>query len=164
MLIHTPRPVRTLFLLAALGASSHALAQWVWVDEHGVKQFSDVAPPPNIPPDHILKQPHGGATLPPPSDAPAAADKAPMTTAEKNADFNKRKQEQAEKAKKADEEVKRQAAKTDNCSRATGYLAGLKNGERITTTNANGDRSYLSDDDRAKEQARVQSVIDSNCQ
>ena len=63
-------------LLFFLLATTDAIAQYVWLDEHGVKQFSDVAPPGNIPEKRILKQPHGGmeaANTTPPVAASATA-------------------------------------------------------------------------------------------
>jgi len=157
-------------LLATLTVAGSAFAQWVWVDEHGVKQFTDVAPPSNVPLNHILKQPHGsGSSTVPKADAPddksvdAASDapNAPMTTAEKEADYKKRKLAQAEKDKKAAEETKRTQANTDNCARAKQYLDTLNSGQRIATTDSNGERSYLSDNDRTKETARAQEMAGS---
>lgn len=162
-------------LLATSIITGSAVAQYVWLDAHGVKQFSDVAPPSDVPQNRILKQPHRSGDSPAAGATPdaaagagtadAAADaKGPATVAEKNAEYNKRKQEQAEKAKKASEEAKNKAAKADNCTRATNYLTGLKSGVRMATTDANGERSFMSDDERAKAEARTQSTIDSDCQ
>ncbi|MFI4938854.1 MAG: DUF4124 domain-containing protein [Burkholderiales bacterium] len=158
-------------LLAASSVAVSALAQYVWLDEHGVKQFSDIAPPSSVPQSRILKQPRriGGDT---PVAAPAAPSgatatdssasaKAPMTTTEKNADFNKRKLAKAEQDKKAEEEAKRQASQAENCARATSALNSLKSGIRVMTTGSDGQRAYLSDEDRAKQEAQQQSVVDS---
>ena len=165
-----------LLQIALLAASScvisSALAQWVWLDEHGVKQFTDVAPPASVPQNRILKQPHGAPTQKP-SDAPdktgdaaTGTDKAatePKTTAEKEADYKKRKLEQAEKDKKAAEEAKRKQSNEENCARTKSYLQSLKSGERIKSTDNNGERSYLSDDDRIKEEARAEEAISASC-
>jgi hypothetical protein len=158
-------------LLTMLSLAGSALAQYVWLDEHGVKQFSDIAPPANVPQNRILKQPHratettaGSAAAADATADDAASSKGPMTAAELNAAYNKRKQDEAEKAKKAEAETKKQAAKADNCARATNYLTTLNSGVRVSTTDANGQRSYLSDDERAKEQAQTQSMVDTNCQ
>ena len=159
------------FLAISLGllVASSALAQYVWLDEHGVKQFSDVPPPGNVPQNRILKQPHRTtADQPAPATADdakkdgASTDKAPMTTAEKNADFNKRKQEKEAKEKKAEEEATRQAQNEANCKNARNYLNTLKSGIRISSTDDNGQRSYMSDADRAQEQQKAQEAVD-NC-
>lgn len=168
-------PMRTnyfkkmVMLLATSCVAASAFAQYVWLDEHGVKQFSDIAPPGNVSQDRILKQPRHASghepTAATPADAGAAdgsaAGKAPATTAEKNADYNKRRLEQAEKDKKTEEEAKRKLVKADDCARATSYLGSLKSGIRIAKTESNGERSYLTDADRAKEEAQAQSAVDS---
>ncbi|BBB67028.1 hypothetical protein UNDYM_2775 [Undibacterium sp. YM2] len=71
-----------------------AHAQYVWIDDKGNKQFSDLPPPKSVPKDKILKAP-GGAKA---AQAPAADDKAasasqaapklekPVTLATKNED------------------------------------------------------------------------------
>ncbi|HSY27509.1 MAG TPA: DUF4124 domain-containing protein, partial [Burkholderiaceae bacterium] len=59
------------------------------------------------------------------------------------------------------DEAKRKQANEENCTRTKSYMESLKSGARITSTDANGERSYLSDDDRAKETARAQEALDS---
>jgi hypothetical protein len=158
-------------LLAMSGAVASAFSQYVWLNEHGIKEFSDIAPPSSVPQERILKQPHGASWVAPPvapapppgaaSEDSSAADKTPMTTAEKNTDFNKRTLAKADKDKKAEEDAKRQASVVDTCARAASYLNSLKSGIRIATTASNGERSYLTDQDRATEEAQTQSVVDS---
>lgn len=157
-------------LVAASQFSTSAFAQYVWLDDHGVKQFSDGPPPASVPQNRILKQPHAPAANYSPaskdSDKPvdASADSAPKgppTQADKEADYKKRHEEQAAKQKKADEEAKKAQDKSDSCARAKSYYDSLQSGMRISTTDANGQRSYLSDDDRAKEVARAQDMLNS---
>lgn len=154
-------------MLATLCISASALAQWVWLDEHGVKQYTDIAPPANVPQNHILKQPRGtapAAKSDAPEDKPADAatdTKGPMTTADKEADYKKRKLDQAEKDKKAAEKAKHEQENAENCARTKAYLGSLNSGQRISTTESNGDRGFMTDDDRAKETARAQEMLDS---
>lgn len=152
--------------LLAVASSAPALAQYVWLNEKGVKQYSDMPPPPSIPVNQILKQPTGSASHPandetsaPAQSEPAAASKRPMTTAEKNADFRKRHAEQAEKEKKAAEQAKAAAEKAKNCQRAREYQNALASGGRIAHTDQNGDRSFLTDDQRAQEMKDVNRVL-----
>jgi hypothetical protein len=158
-----PTFVKQGIFLAGLLMSTCALAQFVWIDEHGVKQFSDTAPPSNIPKDHILKQP--GRDVPRRSEASAPdaasvdADKAPATVAEKNADYNKRKALQAEKDKKTAEETKRKETDAANCARAKQYLDTLNSGVRMKTAGSDGQQTFMSDDDRAKELQRAQQAL-----
>jgi hypothetical protein len=150
--------------LAALSLTSAAFAQYMWLDERGVKQFSDRPPPSSVPANRILKQP-GGAHSAAPTTAPAAPaanapvnqnttaakDKAPMTTAEKNADFLKRRAEQGEKDKKAEEQARLASEKVKNCERAGEYQRLLESGVRIARTDRGGERYYITDDQRSRE-------------
>jgi hypothetical protein len=79
-------------------AAAPALAQYMWLDEKGVKQLSDRPPPPSVPDKRILKAP-GKPTFNPnapaeddgaPAADAAAQPKAAPTLAERNADYNKR--------------------------------------------------------------------------
>jgi type IV secretory pathway VirB10-like protein len=162
-----------------------AFAQFAWIDHQGVRQYSDQPPPPSIPKNRILKQP--GVVLRTPADeipAPAAvtgavngataptagtpaagkplADKGPQTTAEKNADYVKRRSDQAEKDKKDAEEAKLADAKRKNCERAQQYARSLKSGERISSMDKDGNRVYMADDQRAKEASDTSRALE-NC-
>lgn len=153
---------------AGLLVSSCVLAQakYVWIDEHGVKQFADTPPPGNIPDKNILKQPHRTAPQPAGAKGDASADSAATsdakpapTTADRNADFNKRRAEQAEKDKKADEEAKKQEANATNCARAKQYLDTLNSGARVSSVGSDGQRSYMDDNQRAQETQRAQQAV-----
>lgn len=160
--------------VAALSFATAALAQYVWLDEKGVKQFSDMPPPASVPQNRILKQPaaaapaqaQGAATDKIGAQGEAAAgsvkSKLPMTTADKNADFLKRRNEQAEKEKKAADEAKRKADNAQDCERARGYAHSLEAGERIARTDKSGERAYLSDEERARELQDVRRTL-ANC-
>lgn len=157
-------------VLATLAVSSAAFAQYVWLDERGVKQYSDMPPPASVPQKRILKAPGSSsravASTSAESAAPAtqgeetAKDKTPLTTAEKNADFNKRRAEQAEKEKKAAEEAQRVAENAKRCEQARSYQRALQSGTRIARTDNNGERSFLSDEQRASEAREAQRILD----
>jgi hypothetical protein len=170
-------PAMTIFrfapIVAALTLAAFAplsFAQYVWTDDKGGKQFSDMPPPPNIPKNRILKQPGAkapteqepttapSASAPNSASAPAAA-KGPMTTAERNADFNKRRMEQAEKEKKTAQETEKQAALAKNCERARAYSRTLESGQRIANTDSSGERNFMSDEQRGKELRDTQRVL-----
>jgi len=154
--------LRTSLVLAALCCfTTAALAQYVWLDDKGSKQFSDQPPPTSVPKNKILRVPGGNIdrVISEP-DADADADQAkktkqPESVAEKEAAYKKRRDEMATKDKKAAEEAKNTAAKTDNCRKMREYKQSLDSGQRISTTDANGNRSYLSDDKRAQEQSTL---------
>ena len=162
--------------MAILGIATTASAQYVWLNEKGIKQYSDMPPPSSIPKSRILKE-AGMAVRSTPQEAPAsgeavanagtagatavpAKDKAPMTTAEKNADFQKRKIEQAQKDKKAAEQEKFAADKARNCEQARAYNRTLQSGERVARTDKNGERYYLSDEQRGQEARDAKRTVD----
>ncbi len=154
-------------LLAGLLAGSAAMAQakYVWVDAQGVKQFSDTPPPGDIPEKNIIKSPRRSAPATPARDAAAAGDSASAdapkqpTTAEMEADYKKRKAEQAEKDKKAADDARQKQAKAENCEIAKRNLAQLNSGMRMQTTDKDGQRAFLTDDQRAQETARAQQTV-----
>ena len=157
----------------SLWLCASASAQYIWLDKNNVKVYSDQPPPSSIPNNRILKSPRnqpaqniretmtGSAAQGTDSttDTSASKKQAPMTTAEKNADFNKRKMEQAEKDQKADEEKKRADAKAQNCERAKEYQRTLNSGQRIARSGQSGEREYISDEDREKESRTVQEAL-----
>ena len=160
--------------LVLLSLATSALAQFVWLDEKGVKQYSDLPPPSSVPNKRILKTP--GQSLPRGTTevtetaeaADAGADskpeaKAPPTIAEQNAAFQKRKTEQAEKAKKAEQEAKLASNKAENCARARANQRTLDSGARIAQTDASGQRSYMNDQQRAQQNAQNRETLN-ECQ
>ena len=151
-----------LLSVAMLVISSSAMAQYVWLDDSGAKQFSDQPPPANIPKNHILK--FAGRT--PDSQTALDADvagsapaKAPPSLAEQEMEYKKRHQEQVAKQQKEEEAAKNAAIKADSCRRQRDYKQSLDSGMRIAQTDANGNRSFLTDDKRAEEQATVNQYL-----
>lgn len=157
---------------ALLAVSAQALAQYMWIDEKGVKQLSDRPPPPSVPQNHILKapgkplfnpnappEPEAGAS---PDAAPEPKVKAPPTLAERNADFNKRKAEAQQAAQKSGEEATRKAAETANCEAARNNQRALDQGVRMSSYDKNGERTIMSDTQRAESGKKNQQVL-ANC-
>lgn len=141
-------------LLAA--ASGGATAQYVWLDDKGVKQYSDMPPPAGIPASRVLKS--AGAQ-------PAAANPEPAagpSMAERNAAFEKRRIEQAEREKKEGEQARQAADMARNCEQARAYSLLLASGQRVSRMDRNGERNYLNDQDRAQEAQSTRRVLE-NC-
>jgi hypothetical protein len=165
----------SLAAVAAISLTTAAFGQYVWLNENGIKHYSDTPPPPSVPKNRILKQP-GKASSPMPQaiftpaeavanvekNVPAFAtkEKAPMTTAEKKTDFDKRRIEQAEKEKKAAEQEKLAADKSKNCEQARAFQRTLDSGQRLARSDKNGERYYVSDAERAKEAQEARRVLD----
>ena len=163
-------PLAALVLASACVLPLTAFAQWQWVDGSGRKVFSDKAPPPEILPKNILRQP-GLKGLPPAAqeaaDAAAAtktAANAPKVTGRDKALEEKKKQADEEAAEKRKaQEAAVAAAKADNCARAKQAKVTYDSGLRISRTNAKGEREILDDQQRAAEVKHIQSVIDREC-
>ncbi len=166
-----PSSLRLLLAGVLLAVSAQALAQYIWIDEQGVKQLSDRPPPPSVPAKRILKQP-GKPMFNPNAPAEAAADAAPEaaepkvtappTLAERNAEFKKRQADAAEAAKKASEESARKAEQAANCAAARTNARSLDQGIRLSGFDKNGERTILDDAERA-ELARKNQEILANC-
>lgn len=155
--------------LALLAFASSAWAQYIWIDDKGTKQFSDMPPPASVPKSRILKQPgkaHSSSeSIPAPAAAGSGTDntaKAPPSLAERNAEFTKRRAEQAEKEKKAAEQAQAARDKAKNCENARNYQRELESGVRLTSADKNGERVHMSDDQRNRELQETNRVL-ANC-
>jgi hypothetical protein len=163
-----PRLQHVFVALALLGCTSAAMAQYVWLNEKGVKQYSDVPPPASVPNSRILKAPGGVPRADNTAETDASAPNgdqskpAAKSLAEQNAEFEKRRTEQAEKDKQAAEKAKQAASKQKACENARDYNRALSSGQRISRMNAAGERTYLSDEERAQEERETQRTL-ANC-
>jgi hypothetical protein len=142
-----------------------AHAQYAWVDEKGVRHYSDRPPPPSTPAAKILKSPQKQNAEPQeaePAAAPADMQKVGTrpTLAEREADFRKRAQEQAKDEKKAAEDAAAKQAQAENCASARQYKNQLESGIRVAETDEKGERAFLSDEDRAKRLAKTNKTLE----
>lgn len=145
-------------LLAAsclIGHRAFAQTPYVWVDDKGVKQFSDQPPPPSVPKSRIIK--FSGKSIDN-QDVPSGATNdaiRPVKPADSVADrelaYKKHRDDVVAQEKKDAEAQKNSAAQAENCKRMRDYKAALDSGQRIAETDANGNRAYMSDDKRAQE-------------
>lgn len=152
---------------ALLAFATLAQAQYMWIDEKGLKQFSDRAPPASVPLKNILKAPRGAAsaaTLE--AEAAAAAStpeaakpKAAPTMADRNADYRKRAKESTEREQKETDEQLARADQADNCERARSAKQSMESGARIGTQDNNGERGFMTDEQRAVETRKIDKVL-----
>lgn len=156
----------TLALLLALPA---AHAQWKWRDKDGRVQYSDRPPPAGVPEKDVLQRPSSNVRVmvvppaPVASATPAAAP-SPAAKASDPALEAKRKQaEAAEAEKRKAEEAKEAKARADNCQRLRGYARALEDGQRVSRTNAQGEREFLDDRQRGQELARTRELMGQDC-
>lgn len=159
-------PMAWLLLAASASVAAPALAQYMWLDDKGVKQLSDRPPPPSVPDQRILKAP-GKPTFNPnapaaddgaPADAAAAPKPAP-TLAERNADYDKRRADAAQAAQQAAQEAERKANDVANCNAARQNQLALDQGLRMSSYDKNGERSFMSDAERAEAAKKNQKVL-----
>lgn len=161
-------PCARLMAAAALTlVAGLAQAQYVWIDAKGIKQFSDRSPPSSVPDKDILRAPGRPAVtiLPDEAQQPAAASvvetakKAPPTMAERNVEFNKRVSDKAAADKKLAAEAQAKAAKAAQCAAARDYKIQLDSGVRISTVTQGGERAFMSDAERAVDNAKANKVL-----
>jgi hypothetical protein len=152
-------------LLLAAGSAQAQL--YHYKDASGRTVYSDTPPPPGTPAGNIMKAPKMNPAAPAPAPAAAAAgekDKdgkevkkdGPKTTADREADYKKR---QADAEKKAQEDAKKTAEdqqRQQRCSGLQSNLAALQSGQRIRKFDANGNPSFVDDNERAAEIAKAQ--------
>ena len=156
-----------LLALAAIGA--HAQTLWKWRDAAGQLHISDTAPPPGTPARNIISGPGG---LPPvamtpkaasDAEAPQAAASAGESALDKKKKAAEKQKADAEKAEHDAVEARNAAIRKDNCAHAQSSLQELQSGQRVARMNANGEREFLDDAQRAAETKRVQDAVTSNC-
>ena len=146
-------------------ATQLAHAQYVWIDANGTRQYSDRPPPPGTPPHKILKAPGAGADAsleaakPATPEARPAAPKGPPTLAEREQAFRKRTQERAEQERKESMEAERRRELAERCEAARDVQAQLASGIRIARIDQNGERSYMSDEEKAAKTAQMHRVL-----
>lgn len=164
---------KTFFSTISIGltllCATPAWAQYIWLNDKGVKQYSDQPPPKSVPKNKIVKSPFGSSR---PADSASAEGKnsdanksemekieKPVTLAKKNEEFNKRKIAKEEADKKAEAEQQNTAVKEKNCERTKSYKQSLDEGVLIMTRNKNGERIPLDEAQRAKEAAEAKKIL-----
>lgn len=140
-----------LALLLAVLAAPAAAQLYKWKDSQGNVIYSDRPPP-----DASQKS----TTLKAPPAAPAAPPTQQKSVKEQELDFRQRQTERAEAAAKAQKEADLRA---QNCTSARSNLSTYTDGGRIVRFNAQGEREYVTDDDRAREIQRWQEEIKRWC-
>lgn len=164
-MLHPTTSLRHFAACLLLAGSSLAHAQYAWIGENGVRQFSDRPPPPGTPAHKILKAP--GRALP---AAPAAASDAasavpaptrgPKTLAEREAEYRARSKMREEQDKKDAAEAQRQRDLAQHCQDARDMRAHVESGIRIAKVDAKGERSFMTDEERAAQLARANKALE----
>jgi hypothetical protein len=158
---------KALFGLIALAVSAAAIAQqYKWVDNRGKVQYGDT-PPPGVTATP-LRSPSGPASASMPASAAKKDDakvakKGPLSPAEQEAEFRKRQIDARKEQEKQAQASQETVAKKENCARAQEYMRTLDSGQRISRTDASGERRFLEDADIAKEKTRARQDVQNWC-
>ena len=161
-----------LIALLCLAAAGAAHAQWKWRDAKGNVQYSDLPPPSGTPDKDILQRPQAAArptivVAPPGFQASAASAPRPAasgpTKAELDAAARQKQEQDSQTAKQKEEERKLAEQRRENCARAQTGMRDLQSGQRLTRTNAQGERVFLDETARQAEIERARQLITSEC-
>ncbi len=153
----------TLMFLAAGAAGADQI--YKWIDKDGKVHYGD-RPSAGAKTTSISAPaaPAGSPAAPAAANGKAAAkDSKPLTPAEQEQAFRKRQADAAKAADKAEKERADQAAKADNCERAKENLRQIESGQRIARLDANGERYFVDDEQRAQEAAKVREAMQKSC-
>ena len=162
----------SLALIGAFAAAQTAPLPpaWKWIDATGRIQYSDTPPPQSVPDKKILERPPVqrrvvAAAASAASAASAAAATLAIGTPKADPELEARRKRAAdEQAAQQRQQRERDAAiRADNCKRARDQLALFTDGQRITRTNAQGEREVVDDKTRADETQRVRMYIAGEC-
>lgn len=151
-------PLQIAIFLAILLATATVAAQvYKWVDKDGKVQYSDSPPPASAGKTEPKKMETAPATTAAPANAPG------KSLQERAKDYDKRRSETAEKTKKDDEAQKNAEVDQENCRDARAALADLESGRPISRANANGERAFMTDEQRQTDIQKARAMIASAC-
>ena len=148
------------FVLLCLFAASAFAQQYKWRDADGKLRYGDV-PPPGVKAERLKAPSSGYAPAPAPSAA-AKKDAAGKTLTPEQA-FQKR---QEDAAKDRDTQAKADQAaqqKREHCERAQAALRTLESGQRVSRTNAQGERYFLDEAAVAQETEKARQAVQQSC-
>ena len=131
-----------------------------WVDDSGQVHYTDQAPPPDVQTKLLGVV---AASSVPASSTSASGVTAPKSLAEREAEFKKAKKMKAENAQKIAKQKEEADAKQKYCEDARINLKSLEDGVRISTYDANGERTLLDDAARQQRIEETRKGILTNC-
>lgn len=145
-------------LALSAGASSAEICRWK--DANGRTQYSDI-PPPGVKCEGRISRPPSTPAASPAVGGDAAA--GPKSYQEKEMEFRKRRLDQQEAQKKAQQEKEQLAAKKATCESARNRVAGLQFGGRVAKYDSKGEIMFLDEADIARELAEAQRTAEQAC-
>ncbi|MBI5430056.1 MAG: DUF4124 domain-containing protein [Nitrosomonadales bacterium] len=148
-----------IFLMLASTGAYAALTKWV--DADGRVHYSDQTPPADAKAKTLRST--SGSAAPASRDDTGTPPSAPKTIAEREAELRKTQQEKKAAAEKAAQEQANADALKANCATAQKNLRVLQEGIRMVDVDANGERSYMDDEQRKEHIAKSQQDISRYC-
>lgn len=147
-------------LIAATLLACTAMAAWAgdiyqYRDKSGQVVYSDTLPP-GVIPIRVLQE--SGVEVGIPAASPEG-----KGTAEKEMEFRQRQAERGEQQAKAEKEAAEADSRRRNCESARNQLSALESGQRIARYNAQGEREFLEDAQRAAETERARKAVADWC-
>jgi hypothetical protein len=149
----------------ALPIAAHAQV-YKWIDENGKVRYGDTPPPKAKAKVIATPSARGSASPAQPGAAAKGKDarKGPLTPAEKEMEFRRRAKEAQTADAKAEKERQDKEARRLNCDSAQQSLRTLESGQRISRTDAQGERYFLDEGQIAQETARARQAVSQWCQ
>lgn len=165
-----------IFLFLLLLAAPLQAQMYKWTDANGKVQYSDKPPPAGATAAPVQNR-SSSVTAPAPTpstgakgaekvDAKAAAaakSTKPLTAAEQEQAFRKRKQDEEDGQKKAQEKLALETKKQENCASSKANLITMESGTRQARVDAKGERYFLDDAQIQAEVAKARQQVSTFC-
>jgi hypothetical protein len=126
-----------------------------WVDAEGKVHYSDT-PPPDAKTESVR-------SIAGKDQAGGQSGYTPKSLAERDAEWKKNKAAKEEAAQKQSQQNEQSQVKKQNCENARQNVRTLEEGGRVVTYDANGEKSYMDDEARAKRLEEARKAVSSNC-
>lgn len=150
-------PIQLFIAIAILLATATVAAQvYKWVDKDGQVQYSD-APPPAGSSKAEAKKVETSAPVASTANTPA------KTLQDRAKDYDKRRTDVAESAKKAEATRKNDEIAEENCKSARAGLRDLESGRPIRRTNEKGEINVMTEEEREAELTKVRAAAAASC-
>jgi len=172
-------PLPIIIAITVLLATATVTAQvYKWVDKDGKVQYSDIPPPADAkgaaPKKLDTRVPSNALEVPSTSGKTAADGKAkkdsktpakdgPKTLADKAKDFDKRRTDEADAAKKTAEIERVAKANKERCTEATNFLRDIESGRPLAASDEKGERVILDDAGRSAQMDRARKAMTESC-
>lgn len=151
-----------LLLLLMLVSANAFPALTKWVDADGQVHYSDVPPPPNAN-AIILRSTSSTPDSKSSEGSTAGAPAAQKSIAEREAELKKAQQAKKESGEKSAKKQAETEANKANCATLQKNLRALQEGIRMVELDANGNQSFLEDEQRQQRIAQTQQEINTRC-